>query len=146
MYRYDQFDETLVRERARQFRGQVERRIEGSLTEDEFRPLRLMNGLYLQLHAYMLRVAIPYGTLNSRQMRQLAAEGCNVAMCDVSAENMAETKRLCQSNAPQGTRVMTFVADVSSEEQILKFRDAVARAATATANPTAGRSPAPPRR
>ena len=55
-----------------QFRGQVERRIDGSLTEDEFKPLRLMNGLYLQLHAYMLRVAIPYGTLDSRQMRQLA--------------------------------------------------------------------------
>ncbi|KAG1700385.1 Ferredoxin--nitrite reductase, chloroplastic [Nymphon striatum] len=55
-----------------EFRGQVERRLDGSLTEDEFKPLRLMNGLYLQLHAYMLRVAIPYGTLNSRQMNQLA--------------------------------------------------------------------------
>jgi hypothetical protein len=59
--------------------------------------------------------------------KQLVAEGCTVAMCDVSTENMAETQRLCQSNAPQGTRVMTFVADVSSEEQILRFRDAVAR-------------------
>ena len=73
MYRYDEFDETLVRERVEQFRGQVARRIDGSLSEDEFKPLRLMNGLYLQLHAYMLRVAIPYGTLNSAQMRQLAA-------------------------------------------------------------------------
>jgi sulfite reductase (NADPH) hemoprotein beta-component len=73
MYRYDEFDERLVRERAAQFRGQVSRRIDGSLTEDEFKPLRLMNGLYLQLHAYMLRVAIPYGTINPRQMRQLAA-------------------------------------------------------------------------
>lgn len=72
MYRYNEFDEAFVRERVSQFRGQVARRIDGSLTEDEFKPLRLMNGLYLQLHAYMLRVAIPYGTLNSRQMRQLA--------------------------------------------------------------------------
>ena len=61
-----------LRPRAQQFRQQVERRLDGSLTEDEFRPLRLMNGVYLQLHAYMLRVAIPYGTLNPDQMRQLA--------------------------------------------------------------------------
>ncbi len=72
MYVYNDFDEAFVRERVAQFRAQVERRIDGSLTEDEFRPLRLMNGLYLQLHAYMLRVAIPYGTLNPSQMRQLA--------------------------------------------------------------------------
>lgn len=72
MYRYDRFDETLVAERVRQFRGQVARRLSGELSEDEFKPLRLMNGVYLQLHAYMLRVAIPYGTLSSRQMRKLA--------------------------------------------------------------------------
>ncbi|WP_129793138.1 nitrite/sulfite reductase [Sphingosinicella sp. CPCC 101087] len=72
MYRYDEFDERVVRQRVAQFREQVGRRIDGSLTEEEFLPLRLMNGLYLQLHAYMLRVAIPYGTLDSRQMRQLA--------------------------------------------------------------------------
>ena len=72
MYRYSDFDAAFVAERNRQFRAQVERRIDGSLTEDEFKPLRLMNGLYLQLHAYMLRVAIPYGTLRSAQMRQLA--------------------------------------------------------------------------
>ncbi|MXX91342.1 MAG: nitrite/sulfite reductase [Boseongicola sp. SB0665_bin_10] len=72
MYQYSEFDDAFVRERVAQFRAQVERRIDGSLTEDEFKPLRLMNGLYLQLHAYMLRVAIPYGTLNSVQMRQLA--------------------------------------------------------------------------
>ncbi|RWR53106.1 nitrite/sulfite reductase [Sinirhodobacter ferrireducens] len=72
MYKYSDFDEAFVRERAAQFRGQVERRLSGALTEDEFRPLRLMNGLYLQLHAYMLRVAIPYGTLRADQMRQLA--------------------------------------------------------------------------
>ena len=72
MYHYDDFDHDYVRARVAEFREQVERRIEGGLTEDEFRPLRLMNGLYLQLHAYMLRVAIPYGTLNSARMRQLA--------------------------------------------------------------------------
>ncbi len=72
MYSYSEFDAAFVAERNRQFRAQVERRIDGSLTEDEFKPLRLMNGLYLQLHAYMLRVAIPYGTLDSRKMRQLA--------------------------------------------------------------------------
>jgi sulfite reductase (NADPH) hemoprotein beta-component len=72
MYRYDEFDHQFVRERTAQFRDQAERRLRGELTEDEFRPLRLMNGLYLQLHAYMLRVAIPYGTLSGRQMRQLA--------------------------------------------------------------------------
>ncbi len=72
MYSYSDFDEAFVRARVAQFTHQVERRLDGSLTEDEFRPLRLMNGLYLQLHAYMLRVAIPYGTLSSHQMRQLA--------------------------------------------------------------------------
>ncbi len=72
MYSYNEFDKEFIAERVRQFRSQVERRIDGSLTEDEFKPLRLMNGLYLQLHAYMLRVAIPYGTLNSAKMRQLA--------------------------------------------------------------------------
>ena len=72
MYRYDEFDETLVRQRVSEFRGQVSRRLSGELSEEEFKPLRLMNGLYLQLHAYMLRVAIPYGTLSSRQMRRLA--------------------------------------------------------------------------
>ena len=72
MYRYTDFDAAFVATRNAQFRAQVERRIDGSLTEDEFKPLRLMNGLYLQLHAYMLRVAVPYGTLNSAQMRQLA--------------------------------------------------------------------------
>src|SRR5688572_4576596 len=72
MYRYDEFDATFVAERVKQFRGQVARRLAGELTEDEFKPLRLQNGLYLQLHAYMLRIAIPYGVLSSRQLRQLA--------------------------------------------------------------------------
>ena len=72
MYRYDEFDAKFVAERVEQFRGQVARRLTGELTEDQFKPLRLMNGLYLQLHAYMLRIAVPYGTLSSRQMRKLA--------------------------------------------------------------------------
>ncbi|MGB0661819.1 MAG: nitrite/sulfite reductase [Mangrovicoccus sp.] len=72
MYTYNEFDAAYVRHRVAQFRNQVERRISGALTEDEFKPLRLMNGLYLQLHAYMLRVAIPYGTLDSAKMDKLA--------------------------------------------------------------------------
>ena len=68
MYRYDEFDASFVNQRTEQFKDQVRRRLAGELSEDEFKPLRLMNGLYLQLHAYMLRVAIPYGTLNGRQM------------------------------------------------------------------------------
>jgi len=72
MYRYDEFDIGFVAERASQFRGQVARRLAGDLTEEQFKPLRLQNGLYLQLHAYMLRIAIPYGVLSSRQLRQLA--------------------------------------------------------------------------
>jgi sulfite reductase (NADPH) hemoprotein beta-component len=72
MYQYDEFDHTLVAERIEQFRDQVRRRLSGELTEDQFKPLRLMNGLYLQLHAYMLRVNIPYGTLSSRQLRRFA--------------------------------------------------------------------------
>ncbi|WP_273792032.1 nitrite/sulfite reductase [Brucella anthropi] len=71
MYRYDEFDRDFVAARVAQFKDQVERRLSGELTEDQFKPLRLMNGLYLQLHAYMLRVAIPYGTLSSRQLRKL---------------------------------------------------------------------------
>ena len=72
MYRYDDFDAALVRRRVAEFSQQIARRLDGSLTEDEFRPLRLMNGLYLQLHAYMLRIAVPYGTLNAAKLRQLA--------------------------------------------------------------------------
>jgi sulfite reductase (NADPH) hemoprotein beta-component len=72
MYRYDEFDSAFVSERVDQFRDQVRRRLDGELTEDQFKPLRLMNGVYLQLHSYMLRIAIPYGTLNPAQLRMLA--------------------------------------------------------------------------
>jgi sulfite reductase (NADPH) hemoprotein beta-component len=72
MYAYDELDRTLINERVTEFRDQVKRRLAGELTEDEFKMLRLMNGVYLQLHAYMFRVAIPYGTLSSAQLRRLA--------------------------------------------------------------------------
>ncbi|MBM6577528.1 nitrite/sulfite reductase [Microvirga sp. SRT01] len=72
MYKYDEYDQSIVDARVEEFRDQVQRRLSGQMTEDQFKPLRLMNGLYLQLHAYMLRVAVPYGTLDSRQMRMLA--------------------------------------------------------------------------
>ncbi|MES2422687.1 MAG: nitrite/sulfite reductase [Pseudomonadota bacterium] len=71
MYKYDEYDQAIVDQRVDEFRDQVRRRLSGELTEDQFKPLRLMNGLYLQLHAYMLRVAVPYGTLDGRQMRML---------------------------------------------------------------------------
>ena len=72
MYKYDEYDHSIVAARVEEFRDQVNRRLAGQITEDQFKPLRLMNGLYLQLHAYMLRVAIPYGTLSSRQLRGIA--------------------------------------------------------------------------
>ncbi|NUB16952.1 nitrite/sulfite reductase, partial [Azospirillum brasilense] len=75
VYSYDDIDRRFVAERVEQFRAQVERRLSGELTEDEFKPLRLMNGLYLQLHAYMLRIAVPYGVLTARQLRKLAEIG-----------------------------------------------------------------------
>ena len=73
MYQYDEYDQSVVEARSQEFRSQVNRRLAGTLSEEEFKPLRLMNGLYLQLHAYMLRVAIPYGVLSAKQMVQLAA-------------------------------------------------------------------------
>src|SRR4029079_5263865 len=72
MYAYDELDRTIINERVTEFRDQVKRRLSGELTEDEFKMLRLQNGVYLQLHAYMFRVAIPYGTLSAKQLRALA--------------------------------------------------------------------------
>src|SRR5205085_10679404 len=76
MYHYDDFDRTLVAERVTEFRDQVAQRLSGELTEEEFKPLRLMNGVYLQLHAYMLRIAIPYETLSTLQLLKLAEIAC----------------------------------------------------------------------
>ena len=111
MYSYNEFDEAFVRARVAQFSQQVERRIDGSLTEDEFRPLRLMNGLYLQLHAYMLRVAIPYGTINPRQMRQLA----HIAQTWDKGYGHFTTRQNIQFNwpkLPDVPAILTALADV----------------------------------
>src|SRR3954462_13527350 len=72
MYIYDDFDHTIAKQRVAEFREQVKRRLAGQLSEEQFRPLRLMNGLYLQLPAYMLRIAVPYGTLSAAQLHKLA--------------------------------------------------------------------------
>jgi len=112
MYRYDQFDHTIVRERVNQFRDQVARRLSGALTEDEFRPLRLMNGLYLQLHAYMLRVAIPYGTLWSKQMRMLA----HIARRYDRGYGHFTTRQNIQFNWPKLEDVPDLLADLASVE------------------------------
>jgi sulfite reductase (NADPH) hemoprotein beta-component len=111
MYSYSDFDEAFVRARVAQFSQQVERRLDGSLTEDEFRPLRLMNGLYLQLHAYMLRVAIPYGSLNPGQMRQLA----NIADAYDKGYGHFTTRQNVQFNwpkLPDVPAILSALADV----------------------------------
>jgi len=112
MYRYDEFDETIVRERVNQFRGQVERRLAGDLTEDQFKPLRLMNGLYLQLHAYMLRVAIPYGTLSSKQLRALA----NIAEKYDKGYGHITTRQNIQFNWPALVDVPDILNDLADVE------------------------------
>ncbi|MBS0472322.1 MAG: nitrite/sulfite reductase [Proteobacteria bacterium] len=112
MYRYDEFDATFVAERVAQFRGQVQRRLAGELTEDEFKPLRLMNGLYLQLHAYMLRVAVPYGTLSARQMRMLA----HIARKYDKGYGHFTTRQNIQYNWPKLVDVPDILADLASVE------------------------------
>lgn len=112
MYRYDEFDAAFVAERVEQFSDQVRRRIAGELTEDQFRPLRLMNGLYLQLHAYMLRVAIPYGTLSARQMRMLA----HVARTYDRGYGHFTTRQNIQFNWPKLRDVPAILADLASVE------------------------------
>jgi sulfite reductase (NADPH) hemoprotein beta-component len=112
MYRYDEFDHTLVRERVDQFRDQVARRLAGDITEDEFKPLRLMNGLYLQLHAYMLRVAIPYGTLSSKQMHTLA----HVARAYDKGYGHFTTRQNIQYNWPKLIDVPDLLDDLARVE------------------------------
>jgi sulfite reductase (NADPH) hemoprotein beta-component len=112
MYRYDEFDHTLVRERVDQFRGQVARRLSGELSEEEFRPLRLMNGLYLQLHAYMLRVAIPYGTLSGRQMHKLA----DIARRFDRGYGHFTTRQNIQYNWPKLSDVPDLLTELASVE------------------------------
>jgi len=110
VYRYDEFDQALVDQRVDQFRGQVARRLKGELSEPEFRPLRLMNGLYLQLHAYMLRIAIPYGTLSSRQLRKLA----EIARRYDKGYGHFTTRQNLQFNWPKLDDVPDILAEVAS--------------------------------
>jgi sulfite reductase (NADPH) hemoprotein beta-component len=110
MYRYDEYDQTIVEERARQFRGQVQRRIDGEVTENEFKPLRLQNGLYMQLHAYMLRVAIPYGVLSSAQIRKLA----HIARTYDRGYGHITTRQNIQYNWPSLDDVPTILDELAS--------------------------------
>ncbi len=112
MYRYDEFDHDVVQSRVKQFRGQVKRRLEGALTEEQFRPLRLQNGLYLQLHAYMLRVAVPYGTLNSKQLRQLAM----ISEKYDRGYGHVTTRQNMQFNWPQLPEVPDILQDLADVE------------------------------
>ena len=112
MYRYDEFDRTFVNERVAEFRGQVERRMSGEISEEEFRPLRLMNGLYLQLHAYMLRVAIPYGTFSSVQMRKLA----HIARTYDRGYGHFTTRQNIQFNWPKLDQVPDLLAELADVE------------------------------
>ena len=112
MYRYDEFDHAFVKGRVDQFRDQVERRLAGELAEDAFRPLRLMNGVYLQLHAYMLRVAIPYGTLNSKQMRMLA----HIARKYDRGYGHFTTRQNIQYNWPKLADTPDILADLATVE------------------------------
>jgi sulfite reductase (NADPH) hemoprotein beta-component len=112
MYAYDHFDEILVRERVAEFRGQVARRLSGAISEEEFKPLRLMNGLYLQLHAYMLRVAVPYGTLSSRQLRKLA----HIARVYDKGYGHFTTRQNIQYNWPALIDVPDILAELADVE------------------------------
>ena len=111
-YRYDEFDRAFVGERVAQFRDQVRRRLAGELTEDQFKPLRLMNGLYLQLHAYMLRIAIPYGTLSSRQLRKLA----HIARTYDRGYGHFTTRQNLQFNWPKLADVPDILGDLAEVE------------------------------
>ncbi|WP_421361373.1 nitrite/sulfite reductase [Agrobacterium rosae] len=112
MYRYDEFDHAFVQGRVEQFRDQVARRLSGELAEDAFKPLRLMNGVYLQLHAYMLRVAIPYGTLNSKQMRMLA----HIARKYDRGYGHFTTRQNIQYNWPRLADTPDILAELASVE------------------------------
>jgi sulfite reductase (NADPH) hemoprotein beta-component len=112
MYRYDEFDAAFVKERTAQFSDQVARRLTGELNEDQFRPLRLMNGLYLQLHAYMLRIAVPYGTMNSKQMHMLA----HIARTYDRGYGHFTTRQNIQFNWPKLRDIPKILEDLASVE------------------------------
>ena len=112
MYRYDPFDQRLVDERVAQFRDQTRRFLIGELTEDEFRPLRLQNGLYIQRHAPMLRISIPYGMLSSRQLRMLA----RIARVYDRGYGHFSTRQNLQLNWPRLEDVPDILAELASVE------------------------------
>ncbi|PWW03883.1 sulfite reductase (NADPH) hemoprotein beta-component [Hoeflea marina] len=112
MYRYDEFDHDFVRDRVAQFTDQVERRLKGDISEDAFKPLRLMNGVYLQLHAYMLRVAVPYGTLSSRQMRKLA----HIARTYDRGYGHFTTRQNIQYNWPKLSDIPAILSELAEVE------------------------------
>jgi len=112
MYRYDEFDAAFVRDRVNQFRYQVERRLKGELNEDQFKPFRLMNGLYLQLHAYMLRIAVPYGTLSAKQLRMLA----HIARKYDKGYGHFTTRQNLQFNWPKLADVPDILEELASVE------------------------------
>lgn len=112
MYRYDEFDHAFVKERVAQFRDQVERRVNGDITEAAFKPLRLMNGLYLQLHAYMLRIAVPYGTMSPVQMRKLA----HIARTYDRGYGHFTTRQNIQFNWPKLSDIPDILEELASVE------------------------------
>ncbi|WEK05521.1 MAG: nitrite/sulfite reductase [Candidatus Devosia phytovorans] len=112
MYRYDEFDAAFVAGRTAQFSDQVKRRLSGELSEDQFRPLRLMNGLYLQLHAYMLRIAVPYGTLSSKQMRMFA----HIARTYDRGYGHFTTRQNIQFNWPRLKDIPAILEELASVE------------------------------
>jgi sulfite reductase (NADPH) hemoprotein beta-component len=112
MYRYDEFDREFVEARVAEFTDQVERRLSGELTEEQFRPLRLMNGVYLQLHAYMLRIAVPYGTLSSKQLRKLA----HIARTYDQGYGHFTTRQNLQFNWPALSDVPAILDELASVE------------------------------
>ncbi len=112
MYRYDEFDAGFVGQRVDQFSDQVRRRIAGDLTEEQFKPLRLQNGVYLQLHAYMLRVAVPYGTLNARQMRKLA----HIARTYDKGYGHFTTRQNIQFNWPRLDEIPAILGELAEVE------------------------------
>ncbi|MBN9218202.1 MAG: nitrite/sulfite reductase [Mesorhizobium sp.] len=112
MYRYDEFDHDFVQARVAEFSDQVQRRLSGEISEDQFRPLRLMNGVYLQLHAYMLRIAVPYGTLNSRQLRMLG----HIARKYDKGYGHFTTRQNIQFNWPALSDIPAILADLASVE------------------------------
>ncbi|MGX7874953.1 nitrite/sulfite reductase [Mesorhizobium sp. ORM6] len=112
MYRYDEFDHDFVQARVAEFSDQVRRRLSGEITEDQFRPLRLMNGVYLQLHAYMLRIAVPYGTLNGKQLRMLG----HIARKYDKGYGHFTTRQNIQFNWPALSDIPAILADLASVE------------------------------